>query len=48
VSPPGKPYTGIKSIDRSDGGFEGIADGMVARAVEALLSRPRSAAQLVE
>jgi|RhiMethySRZTD1v2_1073278.scaffolds.fasta_scaffold14130_9 ADP-heptose:LPS heptosyltransferase len=48
VSPVGKRYTGIKSIDRSAAGFEGIADGMVARAVEAVLSRPRSADQVLE
>jgi len=48
VSPVGKRYTGIKSIDRSAAGFEGISDAMVARAVEAVLSRPRSTDQVLE
>jgi len=48
VSPPGRRYTGIKAKDRAGGGFEGIADGMVARAVEVVLSRARSASPAPE
>lgn len=37
VAPPGRRYTGIKSVDRSAGGFEGIALDAVARAAAVLL-----------
>lgn len=44
VSPPERRYTGIKRIDRSAGGFEGIRPEAIARAVAELLDeRPAPA-----
>ena len=42
LQPPGRAYTGIKSVDRAAGGFEGLAPADLARAVGAILERPRS------
>ena len=38
VSPPGRPYTGIKRLDRAAGGFAGIVPEDVEAAVDALLA----------
>jgi ADP-heptose:LPS heptosyltransferase len=40
--PPGRVYTGIKSKDRATGGFEGLVEEGVARAIDAILSQPRN------
>jgi ADP-heptose:LPS heptosyltransferase len=43
VFPRNRRYTGIKKIDRSAGGFEGIETGEIERAVEGILKDPRCA-----
>ncbi|HZN54907.1 MAG TPA: glycosyltransferase family 9 protein [Candidatus Polarisedimenticolaceae bacterium] len=40
VAPEGRAYTGIKARDRRSGGFEGIGEDEVARAVESVLAVP--------
>jgi ADP-heptose:LPS heptosyltransferase len=37
VAPPGRAYSGIKKIDRSSGGFDGIEPNQVVAAIDALV-----------
>lgn len=41
VHPPERRYTGIKRLDRGAGGFAGIPEGRVARAIAEVLTGPR-------